>query len=98
MRTRIAPTPSGYLHVGNAYNFYLIQKYAKEKKGTILLRIDDFDFDRARDEYIEDIFKALEWLQITPDEDNHCFEVAIRFKVPKFGDYTFEKVGYLYKG
>ena len=68
MRTRIAPTPSGYIHLGNAYNFYLIQKYAKEKKGTILLRIDDFDFDRARDEYIEDIFKALQWLEITPDE------------------------------
>ena len=68
MRTRIAPTPSGYLHVGNAYNFYLIQKYAKEKKGKILLRIDDFDFDRARDEYVEDIFKSLRWLQITPDE------------------------------
>ncbi len=68
MRTRIAPTPSGYLHVGNAYNFYLIQKYAKEKKGKILLRIDDFDFDRTRDEYIEDIFKSLRWLQITPDE------------------------------
>ncbi len=68
MRTRIAPTPSGYLHVGNAYNFYLIQKYAKEKKGKILLRIDDFDFDRTRDEYIEDIFKSLRWLQVTPDE------------------------------
>jgi glutamyl-tRNA synthetase len=68
VRTRIAPTPSGYLHLGNAYNFYLIQKYANEKKGTILLRIDDFDFDRARDEYIEDIFKALQWLHISPDE------------------------------
>ncbi len=68
MRTRIAPTPSGYLHVGNAYNFYLIQKYAQEKKGKILLRIDDFDFDRAREEYVEDVFKILDWLQISPDE------------------------------
>lgn len=68
MRTRIAPTPSGYLHVGNAYNFYLIQKYSQEKKGKILLRIDDFDFDRVRQEYVEDVFKVLKWLRITTDE------------------------------
>ncbi len=76
MRTRIAPTPSGYLHVGNAYNFYLIQKYAHQKKGKILLRIDDFDFERVRDEYVEDVFKVLKWLHIKFDEgprDVHDF-------------------------
>ncbi len=62
--TRIAPTPSGHIHLGNAFNFSLTQKIAKERNANIYLRIDDFDFHRSRDEYVEDIFDSLNWLQI----------------------------------
>lgn len=68
VRTRIAPTPSGYLHVGNAINFLLAQAIALRESGTILLRIDDLDAERLRPEYTEDIFHSLAWLGITWDE------------------------------
>jgi len=65
MRTRIAPTPSGYLHLGNCANALLISEYARASGGTVALRIDDADAGRMRPEYLEDIFGSLEWLGIT---------------------------------
>lgn len=62
VRTRIAPTPSGFLHVGNGINFSVVWQLAKANNGTILLRIDDLDAERTRPEYVEDIFATLEWL------------------------------------
>lgn len=64
LRTRIAPTPSGYLHIGNAFSFLLTALLMKKHGGSILLRIDDIDDERKRPEYVEDIFTSLEWLGI----------------------------------
>lgn len=65
IKSRIAPTPSGYLHVGNAYNFLVTWRETVHKRNGLLgLRIDDSDSTRVREEYIEDIFDSLEWLQI----------------------------------
>lgn len=65
--TRIAPTPSGFLHLGNAYSF-LVTKALAEKHGTkILLRIDDLDRERFRTDYVEDIFETLDFLEIKID-------------------------------
>lgn len=66
-RTRIAPTPSGYLHLGNIYSFVLTALIAKKESGSLTLRIDDLDSERTRDEYLEDIFEQLNWLQIPID-------------------------------
>lgn len=68
MKTRIAPTPSGFLHVGNAVSFLITYCLAKSEKGELLLRIDDLDRERYRSEYVEDIFYALDWLGIQYDE------------------------------
>lgn len=65
--SRIAPTPSGYLHVGNAVNFLLTWLAVRSRGGTLHLRIDDLDRARCRPGYIDDIFVALEWLGIEPD-------------------------------
>lgn len=62
VRTRFAPTPSGFLHWGNIYNFCLIWRYARLHKGSILLRIDDLDRSRTQDESLVDIFETLQWL------------------------------------
>lgn len=62
--TRIAPTPSGYLHIGNALNFLLTDALAKNSGASVLLRIDDADRERLRPEYVEDIFDTLRWLEI----------------------------------
>ncbi|OHX67575.1 glutamate--tRNA ligase family protein [Flammeovirga pacifica] len=69
MRTRFAPTPSGFLHIGNAYSFLLTWILARQTEdGQILLRIDDIDSTRSRDEYIEDIFETIDWLGIDYDQ------------------------------
>lgn len=67
MLTRLAPTPSGYLHTGNIYNFLLNWLWAKSNKGKVLLRIDDGDAERKRKAYLEDIFRVLEWLGLDWD-------------------------------
>lgn len=67
-RTRLAPTPSGFLHRGNAINFLLTQLLAKVRGARVLLRIDDLDAERVRSEYVEDLFASLVWLDITWDE------------------------------
>ncbi|MFM8515086.1 MAG: glutamate--tRNA ligase family protein [Actinomycetota bacterium] len=64
MLARLAPTPSGYLHQGNAVNFALVSDLARARGCDIALRIDDVDAPRARAEYLEDIFRVLEWLGI----------------------------------
>lgn len=64
MITRFAPTPSGYLHIGNAVNAQLVAWLAEAHGGTVALRIDDMDAARFRHEYLHDIFDVLRWLGI----------------------------------
>jgi glutamyl-tRNA synthetase len=68
VRSRIAPTPSGFLHIGNAYNFLMTEAIVRQSNGLLRLRIDDLDAPRIRKEYVEDIFESLSWLGIEPDE------------------------------
>lgn len=67
-RTRIAPTPSGYLHLGNVLSFAITAALAKQSGARILLRIDDLDSARVKREYVEDIFETLKYLDIPWDE------------------------------
>lgn len=67
-RVRLAPTPSGFLHIGNALNFVLNTAMAFGHGGKIFLRIDDIDADRKRPEYVADIFESLHWLGLNRDE------------------------------
>jgi glutamyl/glutaminyl-tRNA synthetase len=72
--TRIAPTPSGYLHLGNIYSFLISAELAKRSGAKIFLRIDDLDQDRFRKEYVEDIFASLRFLSIEWDTGPRNFE------------------------
>lgn len=68
-RLRLAPTPSGYLHLGNALNFVLNWLAVRTYPGArLLLRIDDLDADRKRPEFVSDIFDTLHWLGLDWDE------------------------------
>ena len=67
IRTRFAPTPSGFLHWGNAFSFVLTWLYARKHGGEILLRIDDLDSLRKRPEHVQDVFRSLEWLELDFD-------------------------------
>ena len=68
LRTRLAPTPSGLLHPGNGLSFVMTWCLARAAGGQVLLRIDDLDISRRRREYMEDIFRTLDWLGLDYDE------------------------------
>jgi glutamyl/glutaminyl-tRNA synthetase len=64
LHTRIAPTPSGYIHLGNAFNFVYNKLLSASTGGTTLLRIDDNDALRSQRAFVEDIFMCLDFLGI----------------------------------
>ncbi len=68
LRSRLAPTPSGFLHLGNVFSFVLTWLIVRQQKGTLLLRIDDLDSQRRKIAYLDDIFQTLEWLGLDYDE------------------------------
>ncbi|MBS1567707.1 MAG: tRNA glutamyl-Q synthetase, partial [Bacteroidetes bacterium] len=76
-KTRLAPTPSGYLHLGNALSFAITADLARRTGAKVLLRIDDLDRERMEKAYVEDIFETLRFLGIDWEEgpqDFHAFE------------------------
>jgi glutamyl/glutaminyl-tRNA synthetase len=73
-RTRIAPTPSGFLHLGNVLSFALTAGLARRSGASILLRIDDLDRERVSKEYVEDIYDTLNFLCIPWDEGPRNWE------------------------
>ncbi len=64
----MAPTPSGYLHLGNIYSFAVSCYIASQTRAKMLLRIDDFDRERTNKKYVDDIFDTLNILGINWDE------------------------------
>ncbi|HEU4551771.1 MAG TPA: glutamate--tRNA ligase family protein [Chitinophaga sp.] len=67
-KTRIAPTPSGFLHVGNVLSFAITAALARKTSARILLRIDDIDRARITPQYVHDIFDTLHYLNIPWNE------------------------------
>lgn len=61
---RLAPTPTGYLHLGHAATFLLAWDRAREANGELLLRIDDLDPQRSREVFVEAAKEDLAWLGI----------------------------------
>jgi len=68
MKLRIAPSPTGNLHIGNARTALFNWLYARANNGKFLVRIDDTDTSRSREEYIHDIVENFKWLGIDWDE------------------------------
>ena len=65
--SRLAPTPSGFLHLGNAVNFVLTWLRTRQAGGTLHLRIDDLDRARLRRPYLDNIFRLIDWLGLDYD-------------------------------
>jgi glutamyl/glutaminyl-tRNA synthetase len=63
-RGRIAPSPSGYLHLGHARTFWVAYQRARAAAGTLILRNEDLDPDRSRPEFTQAMLEDLEWLGI----------------------------------
>ncbi|NLJ86172.1 MAG: glutamate--tRNA ligase [Firmicutes bacterium] len=68
VRTRFAPSPTGYLHVGGARTALFNWLYARHHDGIFVLRIEDTDLERSTEESLTAIFEGLEWLGLDWDE------------------------------
>lgn len=65
--TRIAPSPTGAMHIGTARTALFNYLYAKHTGGTFLLRIEDTDRERSTEVAVQVIFDGMSWLGLTPD-------------------------------
>lgn len=68
VRVRFAPSPTGYLHIGNARTALFNWLFARANKGSFILRIEDTDIVRSKEDYIESIMHDLKWLGLDWDE------------------------------
>jgi glutamyl-Q tRNA(Asp) synthetase len=94
MRTRFAPSPTGYLHLGHAFAALTAYDTARAAGGAFVLRIEDIDRTRCRSEYEAAIFEDLDWLGIR-------WEEPVRRQSEHFADYAaaldaLERLGMLY--
>ncbi len=67
-RTRFAPAPTGYLHLGHVVNAIYVWGYARARGAMVLLRIEDHDRQRCRPEFEQALLEDLAWLGFAPDE------------------------------
>jgi len=68
IRVRFAPSPTGYIHVGNARTALFNWLFARQKGGVFVLRVEDTDIERSREEYEHNLIQDLRWLGLDWDE------------------------------
>ncbi len=68
VRVRFAPSPTGFLHIGGARTALFNWLYAKAKAGKFILRIEDTDKQRSKQEYVDEILESLRWVGFDWDE------------------------------
>lgn len=68
VRVRIAPSPTGNLHIGTARTALFNWLFARHHGGQFILRIEDTDLERSKPEYVENILSGLKWLGLDWDE------------------------------
>lgn len=69
---RLAPTPSGYLHLGNARSFLLAWLWARSMGGRVIMRVEDIDLPRCKREFREQALEDIAWLGLDWDEGPHA--------------------------
>ncbi len=68
VRTRFAPSPTGFIHLGNIRSALYPWAFARKMKGTFVLRIEDTDVERSTSESVDAILEGMEWLGLDFDE------------------------------
>ena len=81
--TRFAPSPTGWLHIGNLRAALFNYAIARQAGGTFILRIDDTDQERSKDEYIQGIKDDLTWLGISWDRMEYQSKRMDRYDAAK---------------
>lgn len=69
IRVRFAPSPTGFLHIGGVRTALYNWLYARGRKGSFLLRIEDTDLERSEDRYTQDIMSSMKWIGLDWDEE-----------------------------
>ncbi len=91
VRTRFAPSPTGLLHIGGARTALFAWLYAKTNSGSCLLRIEDTDKERSKQEFTDEIINSFNWMGVNFDEDvvyqskNHDRHLAVAKELLKSG-------------
>ncbi|PIZ75302.1 glutamate--tRNA ligase [Candidatus Peregrinibacteria bacterium CG_4_10_14_0_2_um_filter_38_24] len=93
VRTRFAPSPTGYLHVGGLRTALYCYLFAKKNKGNFLLRIEDTDQERFVEGAVENLIKTLSWIRLDHDEG----PLLDGSEKGEFGPYTQSKRTEIYK-
>ncbi|MFH0772450.1 MAG: glutamate--tRNA ligase [Candidatus Omnitrophota bacterium] len=68
VRVRFAPSPTGFLHIGSARTALFNWLFARHNNGIFILRVEDTDRERSKDEYLREIMSSLEWMGMNWDE------------------------------
>ena len=93
--TRFAPSPTGPLHIGGIRTALFNLLYSKKQKGLFLLRIEDTDKERSKDEYKNQIIESLKWIGINYDQDEYLQSLNIEKHVGIANELL--KKGFAYK-
>ena len=102
VRGRLAPSPTGFLHLGNAWAFLLAWLACRKQEGTLILRMEDIDPDRSRPEYAATIMDDLHWLGLQwdegPDRGGPCgpYIQSLRMDHYEKAIETLQKAGQVY--
>ena len=92
IKTRIAPSPTGNLHIGTARTALFNYLYAKNQQGKFVIRIEDTDVARSTKDSEKDIIEGLEWLGLIPDEG-----VSSKGELGELGPYRQSQRGATYR-
>jgi len=101
-RGRLAPSPTGFLHLGHARTFWLAQQRSSSHRGKLVLRNEDLDRSRCKPEFVAAMFEDLRWFGFQWDEGPDCggsFAPYSQSERRKFYVAAFEKLragGFLY--
>ncbi len=101
-RGRIAPSPTGYLHLGHARTFWIAQERARQNGGTLILRNEDLDAARCKPEFVTAMYEDLRWFGLEWQEGPDCggpFAPYSQRERRKFYQVAFEKLrerGFIY--
>jgi glutamyl/glutaminyl-tRNA synthetase len=101
-RGRLAPSPTGYLHLGHARTFWIAYQRALAAGGTLIFRDEDLDPDRSRPQFREAMLEDLRWLGITwqegPDVGGPCapYRQSERFQIYRDAWDQLRSGGWLY--
>jgi glutamyl-tRNA synthetase len=86
-RGRLAPSPTGYLHLGHARTFWVAWQRARAAHGKLIFRNEDLDYQRCKPEFVRAMYEDLHWLGLDWDEGLDLNGVGVTYGGSELGDF-----------